>query len=209
MARAPPIPKSYEEYFELYYNDVEVKVKGKGTEIQKVFVAYEEKTEVVERHRNLCGHFAIATSEKMTAKEAVILYKSRDMSEKLFRGDKSYLGDKSMRTHSTESTETKIFVEFIALIIRTRLYNRLHDYNVKQASPQNYMTVPAAIRELEKIMMIRLPDGRYHQSYAVTKTQKNILSAFGMTESSITMAAKEIADLLQEGNHGKTKEANA
>ena len=208
VGKATTIPKSYGEYFELYYNDVEVRVKGKDPEIQKIFVAYEEKTDVVERHRNLCGYFAIATSERMTAKEAIILYKSRDMSEKLFRGDKSYLGDKSMRTHTTESTETKIFVEFIALIIRARFYNKIHDHNVKQTSKQNYMTVPAAIKELEKIMMIKLPDGRYHQSYSVTKTQKTILSAFGMTESSITEAVKKISDLLQEGTHGKTKETN-
>ena len=30
----------------------------------------------------LCGYFAIVTSDKMTAEEALILYKSRDGSEK-------------------------------------------------------------------------------------------------------------------------------
>ena len=35
----------------------------------------------------------------MTAKDALILYKNRDASEKLFRGDKSYLGDKSLRIY--------------------------------------------------------------------------------------------------------------
>ena len=36
--------------------------------------------------------FVIVTADKMTAEEALTLYKSRDGSEKLFRGDKSYLG---------------------------------------------------------------------------------------------------------------------
>ena len=44
----------------------------------------------------------------------------------------------------------------------------------------NYLTVPAAIRELEKIEMTRQPDKVYRLDHAVTKTQKVILSAFGM-----------------------------
>ena len=39
------------------------------------------------------GYFVIVTSKQMTAEEALELYKSRDVSEKLFRGDKSYLGN--------------------------------------------------------------------------------------------------------------------
>ncbi|MGZ1135733.1 hypothetical protein ACXO2X_09255, partial [Lactobacillus delbrueckii subsp. bulgaricus] len=38
------------------------------------------------------GYFAIVTSEKMTAFEALNLYKSRDISEKLFGSDKTFLG---------------------------------------------------------------------------------------------------------------------
>lgn len=211
IGKAAVMPKSYSEYFELYYNDVKVTRKEHGNEIvelQQIFVAYTEKEEVVEKHRGLCGYFAIATSENKTAKEAYILYKSRDASEKLFRGDKTYLGDKSLRTHSTESTETKIFIEFIALIIRSRLYTKLYDYNIKLTSKLNYMTVPAALRELEKIMMIKLPDGKYHLSYAVTRTQKNILSALDMTEQDVIDAAKKVADILQEDNDGKAKEIN-
>ncbi len=44
----------------------------------------------------------------MTAAEALELYKSRDASEKLFRGDKSYLGNKSYRVYTDESVSAKI-----------------------------------------------------------------------------------------------------
>ncbi|EFK31717.1 hypothetical protein HMPREF9264_1670 [Lactobacillus delbrueckii subsp. bulgaricus PB2003/044-T3-4] len=43
-----------------------------------------EREDVIERELQLCGYFAIVTSEKMTASEALNLYKSRDISEKLF-----------------------------------------------------------------------------------------------------------------------------
>ena len=49
----------------------------------------------------------------MSAEEAFDLYKSRDSSEKLFRGDKSYLGNKSFRVHGSESVNSKIFKEIL------------------------------------------------------------------------------------------------
>ena len=82
--------------------------------------------------------------------EALLLYKSGDASEKLFKGDRSYLGDRAVRVHSIESTKSKIFIEFVAMIIRCRMYTALSDEKKKLEKRPNYMTVPAAIRELEK-----------------------------------------------------------
>ena len=61
-------------------------------------------------------------------------------------------------------------------------------------SRQNYMTVPAAIRELEKIEMSRQSDGMYRLDHAVTATQKAILTALGVTPSTIPHKAKVISD---------------
>ena len=56
----------------------------------------------------------------------------------------------------------------------------------------NYLTVSAAIRELEKIEIIKLPDHSYHLNYALTATQKDILKAFGLTEP---LVWKMVADI--------------
>ena len=87
-------------YFILHYND-------------RIFQFPEDRIDVIERENELSGYFCIITSEKMTAKDAIKLYKSRDASEKLFRGDKSYLGDKSLRIYGDSSADSKIFIEFI------------------------------------------------------------------------------------------------
>ena len=87
----------FEKYFNLHYD-----------EKTQAFVLPEERCSVVERELDLAGYFCIITSEKMSAKEAIELYKSRDTSEKLFRGDKSYLGNKSIRVYSEESARAKI-----------------------------------------------------------------------------------------------------
>ena len=44
----------------------------------------------------------------------------------------------------------------------------------------NFMNVPAALKELEKIEMIRQGDGVYRLDHAVTANQKKILKAFNI-----------------------------
>ncbi len=51
------------------------------------------------------------------------------------------------------------------------------------------MTVPAALRELDKIEMIRQMDGVYRLNHAVTATQKDILQAFNITEAMVKKEA--------------------
>ena len=176
--------KTYLDYFELCYNS-----KGKLCSVK-------ERSDVIQRELELCGYFCIVTSEKMTAAQALIQYKGRDMSEKLFRADKTFIGSKSNRTHSTESHSAKTFVEFIALIVRNRIYNLLKETMLNLETNPNYMTVPAAVRELEKIEMVRRSNGCYRLDHAVTKRQKVILSAFGLDDMDIRNAAAQISNLL-------------
>ena len=72
----------------------------------------------------------------------------------------------------------------------------MKDELAKLDKKPNYMTVPAAIRELEKIEMLKGADNEYNLDYAVTATQKTILNAFGMTADNIHRQARGIsADL--------------
>ena len=158
----------------------------------------EENTSAVEKELSLAGYFAIVSSDNMTAREAIELYKSRDASEKLFRSDKSYLGNKSMRGHSDEALSSKVFIQFIALILRSRIYTALKEKSEKMLKKPNYLTVPAALKELEKIVMIRQLDGVYRLDHAVTATQKIILDAFGLNEGNVRYQAKEIENILQK-----------
>lgn len=196
--------KTYQDYFYLYYDK-----HGR-------FIGAEERADVIERELQLCGYFCIITSEKMTAAQALIQYKGRDISEKLFRADKTFIGAKSERVQSSQSISSKIFIEFIALIIRNRIYNLLKEQMLRMESRHKFMTVPAAIRELEKIEMVRRNGKCYKLDHAVTKTQKIILSSFGLDETNISKSADEISKLLvasksltskEEGNDG-TEEVN-
>ena len=188
---------AYQKYFELFTHKKD-----------SVFLFAREKAGVIERELELCGYFVIITSQKMTAGEALSLYKSRDDSEKLFRGDKSYLGNKSLRVHSEESASSKIFIEFIALIVRCKFYTKLKTAMAEMAKKPNYMTVPAALKELEKIEMVRHLDKIYRLDHAVTATQKTILSAFGVDDGYIKGKTNRISEQLALAGSVKGVEDN-
>ena len=176
--------KGYHDYFTLKYDK-----KG-------ILCSVKERTDVVEQELRLCGYFCIVTSEEMSASQALIQYKGRDISEKLFSTDKTFLGSNSMRIHSSTAMSAKIFVEFVALIVRNRIYNLLKQTMLRIEGKQNYLTVPKALRELEKIEMIRRNNGRYRLDHAISKKQKIILSSFGISEEDVIKAAAEISALL-------------
>lgn len=186
--------KTYQEYFHLHYDR-----KGR-------FRGADERTDVIERELQLCGYFCIITSEKMTATQALVQYKGRDISEKLFRSDKTFIGSKSERVQSSQSMSSKIFIEFVALIARNRIYNLLKEQMIRMETKRKYMTVPAAIRELEKIEMVRRSNGVYKLDHAVTKTQKIILSSFGLDETNISKSAEEYSRLLSAAQSFTNKE---
>lgn len=96
-----------------------------------------------------------------------------------------------------EPVSAKIFIEFVALIIRSKFYTLLKDEEERLDSHPNFMTVPAAIRELEKIEMIRGLDRNYRLDHAVTATQKTILGAFGIDMRYIKDRVARISERLK------------
>ena len=176
--------KAYHDYFDIRYDK------------DGNLASYKEKKDVIQEKLELCGYFCIITSEKMTAAEALIHYKGRDISEKIFSSDKSFLGSKSMRVQSGASLDAKIFTEFAALIVRNRIYNLLKEMMLRMETKSNYMTVPAALKELEKIEMVRRNNGKYHLDHAVSKKQRILLSAFSMDDQDIRRLATTISKLL-------------
>ena len=179
------VPKVVGECFDLYYEG-------------EKFLFGKARKDVFRREMELCGYFAIVTSEKMSAAEALKIYKGRDSSEKLFRMDKSFLGNRSTRVYSDEALFAKVFVGFVALIIRNRIHFFLKNAKLKDEKKRNFMNVPAAIHELEKIEMVRRADGIYALDHVVTATQKEILRAFGLDEKFVMECAKKLGDEIAE-----------
>ena len=151
FGKAKKMDPSYLHYFRPVYDN-------EGQEDQ-VLQSVEERSDVISDELKYCGYFCIVTSREMSAKDAITIYKSRDASEKLFRMDKSFMDNATLGVQSSEVAEAKIFIEFVALVIRNKIYTSLLDEAGKIETRPNYMNVTSAISELEKIEMIRMGNG--------------------------------------------------
>jgi len=180
------LPGIYGKYFELIFDEKDGR-----------FLMGIERPSVIEEELELCGYFVIVTSVKMTAAEALRLYKGRDPSEKLFGADKSFLGNCAVRVQSDEAHSSKIFIGFISLIIRSYMYNCIRDEIEKNGKRPNYMTVPSVIRELEKIELSRHMDGVYRLDHAVTRLQREMLKAFGIDVNEVNRMAAQFSSKLK------------
>ena len=161
-----------------------------------------------------CGYFCLISSTKMDACTAYTLYSGRDSTEKLFRADKTFLGARSARVHKEKSLRTKAFTEFLALIGRNRLFNLLRAEMKRLNVKRNDMTVPSAIRQLEQIILVRFPGmGCYRLANSLSKAQKEILRAIGMSEDDFIARANQLAEELNDSwnqvNLGVNKDAKA
>ena len=161
-------------------------------------IAFRENEKVIEDIEKYLGYFVLITSEKMTYAEAFNKYSGRDQSEKLFKSGKSFLGGDAYRVHTKQSLESKTLITFIALIIRNAIYNKLMSEKYLINEPDNNIfSVPEAIKQLEKVEMIKYND-TYRLSSALSRNQKKLLKAFNMNSGSILMDAQYIANILKK-----------
>lgn len=193
MKIAVELGKPYLDYFTCFYQDITENKSDKSKE--KIFLFAQEKADVIQKEHEVCGYFCLVSSRKMTAQEAYRLYRGRDVSEKLFRADKTFLSSSAQRIHSNEALQAKLFVEFIALIIRNRFFNLLKEQMERLKTRRNTLTVPGAIRELDKMEMTRLNGGHYLLDHALTKNQKNIFQSFGLSVEKVFEEVKVLTKM--------------
>ena len=163
--------KDFDPYFDLQ--------KDKSGKL----IFFERKYDAITAELKRAGYFTIITSEKMTAQEAYLLYKKRDSFEKIFCDDKAFLSSDSSVVHSTQALRTKMFIEFIALIARSRLYSLIQDASIRVKGCMVVHNVPDTLIVLDRVKAISLkPDGRYTLQNGLSRTTMQIFSYFGVSE---------------------------
>lgn len=175
--------KAYEGYYKVRFDD------------NGYLLAYQRKEKKIKEMVNKVGYFVIVTSKKMDAAEALSIYRDRDAVEKTFRMEKSYLGFDVFRVHDTEKLESKVFISFVALILRNEIYQALKPMYKKNRKDN---TVPKVIREYERLGITKLSDNKYHIRYSLTSRQKKILGAVGVTEKDYMDKVNKIVQALNK-----------
>lgn len=126
----------------------------------------------IDRLKAQLGYFAlISTDKELSAEQALSTYRQKDVIEKSFDQLKNGMDYRRMRTHYTKTTEGKLFVAFLGLIMRSVFMQA-----IKENEATERLTMKKVIRELEKIQHLQLKDGTTHM-LPLTSTQKIILKA--------------------------------
>ena len=117
-----------------------------------------------------CGFFLIAETDfKKTTAEILQIYRRRDVIEKNFDNLKNGLDMKRLRSHTSQSTQGKIFVSFIALTIQAYMFKQLKAYLQKERIP-----LRKVLLELDKIKTNQYPGNQPRLLNPPSKTQKMI-----------------------------------
>ncbi len=122
------------------------------------------------------------SEKKLTPLEALRTYRDRDSIEKVFRQLKSSLSFKHAKVMSKHSLESKVFLTFIASIVRNEIAYKRYDLKLQE---RKNLTVPVIIKQLETIEASINANNNYSRRYSFTKTQNKILGLYDIKEDYI------------------------
>lgn len=113
-------PNRYKQYSQLFHINVNEK-----NEILSFEIKEKHYSEILE----LCGCFALfCTRNDLSPQEVLDIYRAKDCVEKAFSVFKNDILYERLEVKSQESIYGKLFIAFIALIIRRMLDNKLRPY---------------------------------------------------------------------------------
>lgn len=173
MTAKPSEPQAYDKYFVFKEN--------------KKYFSFERNTTAINEAISAFGYFLILTTDfKLTSNEVLEIYRRKDVVEKCFDNLKNAIDMKRLRTHSTESSDGKIFIAFVSLILRSILENTIGEFN-----RNNNLTIEKVMKELSKIRVVHLSNGTSLLN-PITKKQRSILENFGVTEEDILKSVNDL-----------------
>jgi transposase len=125
------------------------------------------------------GFYCLLTNTKLDKSEVLEIYRRRDVIEKGYDDVKNYVHMKRLKTHNDETTDGKLFCSFIALIVTLQIGVKLKNYMKEHSMSKN-----SVIKELETIRVHKSISGKRIMD-ALTKTQREIYNAFGLTKEDL------------------------
>lgn len=160
--------KAHEEYYERYFFVKDTAKRG-------IQVGFNE--EAIRKHRKrYAGFFCILSNKIRDPQEALNVYRNKDVVENSFDDLKNQLDMKRLRVHTSRVMDSRIFLQFIALIFMSSIRTRLSEAKALR----NY-TVREVMEHMEALVRITYSN-RYGELYTeATATQRKIMEHFKVT----------------------------
>lgn len=130
----------------------------------------------IQQHRKrYAGFFAILSTSIKDPMEALRIYRAKDVVENSFDDLKNQLDMKRLRMHSSAAMDSRLFIQFLALILICQIRNTIQDNKILKN-----LTVREIMENMETLVKITYSD-RYGQLYTETSPmQREIMQAFGI-----------------------------
>ena len=162
----------YNRYLDINYNQED-----------KTFTFAKNGNKIDELAKKQGFFILISTLKNKDISYAIKTYRRKDCVEKTFDNLKNSIDMKRLHTHKDSTTDGKLFVSFISLIIKTYIENKLQNYLL-----ENNSSIEKIIRELQKIKLVTL--NKKNIMAPLTAKQKKILLPFGINEDTIINSLK-------------------
>jgi transposase len=158
MSKVKQVPKRYKDYFLI-------------EEQPKKPFTYEIDHEKANDRLKKMGYFILlSTNPNLNSNEVLDIYRGKDGVEKHFDQFKNGLEFKRLKTHYQNTSEGKVFVGFLALILRSHILK-----TIKNDSDTKDLTFDQVMLELRKIKAVMMSNGK-EIIKPLTSKQKIILA---------------------------------
>lgn len=132
--------------------------------------------EVQKSRKRYIGFFCILTSAIKDPMDTLSVYRAKESVENSFDDLKNQLDMKRLRIHTSAAMDSRIFIQFLALILICRIRN----ISKKDKILKN-LTVREIMEHMETLVKIKF-SGRYGQLYTETDPmQRRIMDVFELT----------------------------
>ena len=157
---------------------------------------FEKRHNLIDDEMSKMGYFSFITNDlSVTSKEALEWYATRNDVEVAFNDLKNNLNFKRLGTQNQLTSNGKLFVGFISLIIKMQINQLLNQYRIKymQATPSakklmsNFGNKAALdlLRELSLITIQEIDENSYWLNTETNKKCKEILSMINLTKEDL------------------------
>ncbi|MGP6207395.1 hypothetical protein ACNF42_05130 [Cuniculiplasma sp. SKW3] len=138
----------------------------------------------VSQRVNRCGITVIKLTGDHDSEYVLSEYRKRDAVEKMFMSSKTFIGGEPLRVHGMDALRGEMFVNLIAIAIRSRIL----EYMRSSGLLKKYL-VEKMLLELHKIRKVILNEGK-EITTEITRKQKEILESIGIEQEHVHVFLK-------------------
>ena len=157
--------EAHEKLYERYFIIKRTPKRGLSVEFNDA--------EILKFRKRYSGFFCIISNKIKHAAEALSVYRGKDVVENCFDDLKNHLDMKRLRVHSSEAMDTRLFLQFLALIYvsEIRQVTKAHD-------KLKYLSVREVMEHMESLSRIEISGKNKSMLTETSPIQRQILKAF-------------------------------